>query len=131
MNGISYKQAQQIVIDHNNENGTLGMIKPNYEYYELIDLRKSRSQIRRGTLRECLEGLSELETAHREPVDQISAEEIRQLVLNRGLNLTDLLDVVIAENGYVGVGLITLGESLSNYCRSKIRKESYESFMSA
>lgn len=47
-------------------------------------------------------------------------EEIRRLVLEEGLTVTNLLDVVIEENGIIGVGLVSLGEEIKNYIHSKI-----------
>lgn len=49
-------------------------------------------------------------------------EEIKRLVLEEGLTITDLIDVVVELNGFVGVGLISLGEELSEYTKSKITK---------
>lgn len=46
-------------------------------------------------------------------------EKIKKLVLEEGLTITDLIDVVIELNGIVGVGKITLGEQLHNYCIDK------------
>ncbi len=43
-------------------------------------------------------------------------EKIKQLVLEEELTITDLIDVVIELNGIIGVGKITLGEQLENYC---------------
>jgi hypothetical protein len=50
-------------------------------------------------------------------------EEIKKLVLENGLTITDLIDAVIDLNGIIGVGLITLGTDLNEYCISKIRKK--------
>ena len=56
----------------------------------------------------------------------MTKEEIKELlsnkVLNEGLTITDLIDVVVELNGIVGVGLITLGNQLKDYCESKINK---------
>ena len=52
----------------------------------------------------------------------MNKEEIKELVLNQGLTITDLIDVVVDLNGFVGVGLITLGEDLHGYCIDKINK---------
>ena len=52
----------------------------------------------------------------------MNKEEIKNLVLNEDLTITDLIDVVVELNGIVGVGLITLGEGLKEYCESKINK---------
>lgn len=47
-------------------------------------------------------------------------EEIKKLILEEGLTITDVIDVVIEVNGIIGVGLITLGEQLHDYCTNKI-----------
>ena len=54
--------------------------------------------------------------------------EIKRLVLDEGLTITDLIDVVIELNGFVGVGLISLGDELSEYVKSKIEKIDWESY---
>lgn len=56
----------------------------------------------------------------------MSKEEIKNLVLNEGLEITDLIDVVIELNGFIGVGLISLGDGLKEYVYSKIKPSSYE-----
>jgi hypothetical protein len=48
-------------------------------------------------------------------------DEIKKLILERGLTITDVIDVVIELNGIIGVGLITLGEGLDKYCTDKIK----------
>ena len=48
-------------------------------------------------------------------------KEIKRLVLEEGLLITDLIDVVIEINGFIGVGLISLGADLNNYITSKIK----------
>jgi hypothetical protein len=53
----------------------------------------------------------------------ITKEQIKKLVLNNGLTITDLIDVVIEINGFVGVGLISLGDNLKEYTYSKIHKK--------
>jgi hypothetical protein len=50
----------------------------------------------------------------------VDKEKIKQLVLEEELTITDLIDVVIELNGIVGVGRITLGEQLKNYCFDKV-----------
>ena len=42
-------------------------------------------------------------------------DKIKDLVLNEGLTITDLIDVVIELNGFIGVGLIRLGDDLKQY----------------
>jgi len=53
----------------------------------------------------------------------ITADEIKALILNRGLTITDVIDTVIELNGFIGVGLMQLGSDLNVYCRSKISAE--------
>lgn len=50
----------------------------------------------------------------------MTKEEIKKLVLKQGSTITDLIDVVIEMNGFIGVGLITLGDGLKEYCYNKI-----------
>lgn len=52
--------------------------------------------------------------------------EIERLVLEEGLTITDLIDVAVELNGFVGVGLISLGDELNEYVRSKIQKINWE-----
>ena len=42
--------------------------------------------------------------------------------LKAGTFTLTVIDAVVEVNGIIGVGLITLGEQLNEYCRSKIRK---------
>jgi len=51
----------------------------------------------------------------------MNKEEIKKLVLENDLNITDVIDVVVELNGIIGVGLISIGEYLNNYCKSKIK----------
>ena len=53
-------------------------------------------------------------------------EEIKRLVLEEGLTITDLIDVVVEINAIIGVGLITLGEYLKEYTCNKISKYPHE-----
>jgi hypothetical protein len=55
--------------------------------------------------------------------NKITHEEIEELIRSKGLTVQDVIDVVIDINGIIGVGLITLGGNLNNYCKSKIRKQ--------
>lgn len=54
----------------------------------------------------------------------LSKEDVKELVLKHGLTLTQLIDVVIEINGFVGVGLISLGDNTKEYIYSKIEKHS-------
>ena len=55
--------------------------------------------------------------------DKITKKEIEYLVKYKNLTISDLIDVVIELNGIIGVGLITLGKNLNEYCRTKIDKK--------
>ena len=48
-------------------------------------------------------------------------EKIKKLVLEEGLTITDVIDVVVELNGFIGVGLISLGNELQKYCHDKFR----------
>jgi hypothetical protein len=54
-------------------------------------------------------------------VTKISSDEIRLLILTRGLTICDVIDEAIKLNGIIGVGIITLGEQLEQYCLDKIK----------
>ncbi len=58
--------------------------------------------------------------------DKITKEEIKDLIINKNLNITEVIDVVIELNGFIGIGLITLGDQLKDYCYSKIKRSYYE-----
>lgn len=49
-------------------------------------------------------------------------KQIKKLVLEQGLTIMDLIDVVIKLNGIIGVGCIRLGDDLKDYCYNKIKK---------
>ena len=48
-------------------------------------------------------------------------EQLKQFILKGKLTITDVIDMVIDINGIIGVGLITLGEQLHDYCTNKIK----------
>ena len=52
----------------------------------------------------------------------MNKEKIKTLVKKEGLTLTDLIDVVVELNGFIGVGLIRLGDDLKDYCYDKIKE---------
>lgn len=52
----------------------------------------------------------------------MNKEEIKKLVLEQELTITDLIDVVVEINGIIGVGLISLGDGLQEYVHNKINK---------
>jgi len=43
-------------------------------------------------------------------------DAIKKLILEKGLTLTDVVDAVVELNGYIGVGLISLGDGMKEYC---------------
>tara|TARA_Y100000310_G_scaffold97802_1_gene95445 strand:+ start:2971 stop:3381 length:411 start_codon:yes stop_codon:yes gene_type:complete len=45
----------------------------------------------------------------------VDKDRIRTVLHEEEANLTDIIDMVIEDNGIIGVGLITLAEQLSNY----------------
>lgn len=57
--------------------------------------------------------------------EKITKQEIEILILERGLTLTDVIDVVVGLNGFVGVGFIAFADSISDYIKAmpKRRKE--------
>ncbi len=56
----------------------------------------------------------------------MTKEEIKELLLTRNLQITDVIDIVIELNAFIGVGLITLGDDLKEYCYNKIESRPYE-----
>lgn len=56
----------------------------------------------------------------KEDQEKITHEEIKELILNRGLNVDEVIDAVIEINGIMGVGLVTLGDQLKGYVTSKM-----------
>ena len=51
----------------------------------------------------------------------MTKEEIKKQILDGKLTITDVIDVVVEINGIIGVGLITLGAQLKEYCWSHDR----------
>lgn len=54
--------------------------------------------------------------------EKITKEEIEKLILERGLTVTDVIDVVIDLNGIVGVGFISFAAQISEYIRETPRR---------
>lgn len=48
-------------------------------------------------------------------------QQIKQMLTENKLTLTDVIDAVIDVNSLVGVGLITLSDGISEYIRNKIK----------
>jgi hypothetical protein len=53
--------------------------------------------------------------------EPLTSNQIVDLMVENGIDLKNVLDAVIASNGIIGVGLITLGEDLQAYCFNKIK----------
>lgn len=51
---------------------------------------------------------------------KITEEEIKELVLHRGLELSALIDIIIDLNGIIGVGLISLADEVNKYILKKL-----------
>lgn len=56
----------------------------------------------------------------------MTKKEIERLIIEEDLVITDVIDVVINLNDMIGVGLITLGDNLKEYCYNKIDKRQHE-----
>lgn len=50
---------------------------------------------------------------------KLTVEEVKRLILEQGLEITTVIDAIIELNGFVGVGLISLGDDLQKYCHKK------------
>ena len=50
-------------------------------------------------------------------------DKIQNLIIDEGLTITDLIDVVVELNGIIGVGFIRLGDDLKEYCYNKIKEK--------
>jgi hypothetical protein len=48
-------------------------------------------------------------------------KEIEKLMLEKGLTIEQVIDTVISLNAIIGVGLVSLGNHLKEYCYNKIR----------
>ena len=49
----------------------------------------------------------------------VRLEQMKQEILHGHFTLTEVIDAIIEINGLIGVGLITLGDQLKEYCYSK------------
>lgn len=58
-------------------------------------------------------------------MSKITEEELTDLIVNRGLELSDVIDQIIELNSIVGVGLITLSQNVSDYIRQRAVKIPY------
>jgi len=50
-------------------------------------------------------------------------EKLKELLEKEEITLSDVIDAVIELNGIIGVGLISLGDSLKDYCYERAKKE--------
>ena len=51
----------------------------------------------------------------------MSTEELHRLLKNREFTIEDVIDAIIFLNGIVGVGKITLGDTIKDYCYHKAK----------
>ncbi len=51
---------------------------------------------------------------------KISQEELLEFLFENEISLDDVIDAVIEEEAIIGVGLITLGEQLEAFAKSKL-----------
>lgn len=52
---------------------------------------------------------------------KISKERLKEMLLEEKFTLTDVIDEVIEINALIGVGIITLGNGLKEYCYNKTK----------
>ena len=48
-------------------------------------------------------------------------EEIKQLIIKKGLTIEQVIDAVIELNSLIGVGLITLSDHIDSHIKSKLQ----------
>jgi hypothetical protein len=51
----------------------------------------------------------------------MNKEELRRIILENDIQITDVIDILTEENGVVGLALIKLGQQLKEYCYDKIK----------
>jgi hypothetical protein len=93
------------------------------EYLAYKDGNLVASEDRLSDLTRTIDKLIERGLEHESQLNTISKDEIKRLMLEEGLTITDMIDVVIELNGIIGVGLITLGDQLQDYCHNHGKKE--------
>lgn len=54
-------------------------------------------------------------------------EVIDNMIEHQGLTITKVIDRVINRNAIIGVGLISLGDQLKEYCYDKAKHNNHES----
>jgi|TARA_B100001250_G_C19332063_1_gene585156 hypothetical protein len=56
----------------------------------------------------------------------MKTDKIVKLLVDNDLNIYDVLDATIKENGIIGVGLITLADEIKEYIHSRIKPMSQD-----
>jgi hypothetical protein len=56
----------------------------------------------------------------------MKTDKIVKLLVDNDLNIYDVLDATIKENGIIGVGLITLADEIEEYIHSRIKPMSQD-----
>ena len=51
----------------------------------------------------------------------VNTEELHKLLKDKEFTIEDVIDAIIQLNGIVGVGKISLGDTLKNYCYHKAK----------
>ena len=46
-------------------------------------------------------------------------EKIKEFMTTNKVTLTDVIDVVVEDNGFIGVGIISLGREIDEYLKRK------------
>lgn len=56
------------------------------------------------------------------PMSDKDKSDLLDFLIDQGVTVEQFIDKVIGKNGIIGVGLITLGDTLKDYCYNKIKK---------
>ena len=54
--------------------------------------------------------------------DDKRLEQLKQELIHNHFTVEEVIDSIIELNGMVGVGLISLGDALKEYCYAKVKK---------
>ena len=101
--------------------------KKDYFYMDLIDLEFNPKQctiVTRAKLIKTVDvkiSANWYKSQNDVQSNEITANEIKSLIINNGLTITNVIDNVIELNGIIGVGLISLGDRLKEYCWNKCK----------
>lgn len=60
---------------------------------------------------------------------EIRLQQLRNMVLNDNIHIQDMIDIIIEENGIIGVGLISLARHISNYIIHPTEKIKYQEWI--